>query len=193
MSMVLLASGGLDSTLSAVLAAEKDVVTYPLFVDYGQRSKRLELDACIRNYERLGLPTVNVVDVSGFGDLYKSSLINPDTDIVADAFLPGRNLLLLLMGATYACDIGATSISIGLLKEEFSWFPDQTRGFLNQAQEIISLMTRVDFQIVAPLMEFTKKDVVMLAKEKGVYDTYSCHTGEKTPCGSCIACREFEF
>ena len=124
MSIVLLASGGLDSTLSAVLAVEQGIEVHPLFVDYGQIAKDRELNACIVNYKHYGLPKPKVVNVQGFGELYPSGLTNLDMDIFEDAFLPGRNMLFLLVGATYACNMCASSISIGVLSEELSLFPD---------------------------------------------------------------------
>jgi len=193
MSIVLLASGGLDSTLSAVLAVEQDLEVYPLFVDYGQMARDRELNACRVNYRRYGLPEPKVVNVEGFGDLYPNGLTNNSMDIFEDAFLPGRNMLFLLMGATYACNVCASSISIGLLNEELSLFPDQTKEFLDKAQDLISMMTGRELQILAPLIDFTKRDVVTLAEKKGIVGTYSCHTGGKTPCGVCIACKEFDF
>jgi 7-cyano-7-deazaguanine synthase len=193
MSIVLLASGGLDSTLSAVLAVEQGLEVYPLFVDYGQMAKDRELNACRVNYRHYGLPEPKVVNIQGFGDLYPSGLTNNNVDIFEDAFLPGRNMLFLLMGATYACNVCASSISIGLLSEELSLFPDQTKEFLSKAQELISIMTGRELQILAPLMDFTKRDVVTLAEKKGIVGTYSCHAGGELPCGECIACKEFDF
>lgn len=193
MSIVLLASGGLDSTLSAVLAVEQGLEVHPLFVDYGQIAKDRELNACRVNYKQYGLPEPKVVNVQGFGALYPSGLTNSNVDIFEDAFLPGRNMLFLLVGATYACDVCANSISIGLLSEKLSLFPDQTREFLGKAQHLISMMTGRKLQILAPLMDFTKRDVVALAKKKGIVGTYSCHSGGETPCGECIACKEFDF
>ena len=47
-------------------------------------------------------------------------------------------------------------------------------------------------RIIVPLSDFRKADVVALATEKGIGPTYSCHFGDKVPCGMCIACKEFE-
>jgi len=193
MSIVLLSSGGLDSTLSAVLALEQGLELHPLFIDYGQLAKDRELSACRVNYKHYGLPEPRIVNLQGFGELYSSGLTNIAMDIFEDAFLPGRNLLFLLVGATYACNVCASSISIGLLNEESSLFPDQTKEFLGKTQELISMITGRDLQILAPLIDFTKREVVALAKKKGIIGTYSCHAGGEIPCGECIACREYNF
>ena len=42
-------------------------------------------------------------------------------------------------------------------------------------------------------MDLYKKDVINLAKIKGIYETYSCHSGKDKPCGKCISCEEFNF
>ncbi len=193
MSIVLLASGGLDSTLSAILAVEQGLEVHPLFVDYGQMAKDRELDACRVNYKYYGVPEPKVVNVKGFGELYPSGLTNKNMDIFEDAFLPGRTMLFLLVGATYACNVCANSISIGFFSAELSLFPDQTNVFLGKAQELITMMTGRELQILAPLMDFTKRDVVALAEKKGIIGTYSCHAGGEVPCGVCIACKEFIF
>lgn len=193
MSIVVLCSGGLDSTLSVVLALEQGLEIHPLFVDYGQIAKESELNACLHSLERLGLSGPEIVNVQGFGSLYSSGLTNARMDIFEDAFLPGRNLLFLLLASTYACEIGAAGISIGILSEEYSLFPDQTAGFLSKAEDIISTMTGRDMTVIAPLIGFTKRDVVALAEKKGIVGTYSCHLGGKTPCGKCIACKEYDF
>ena len=62
MSLVTLASGGLDSSLVAVLARENGIEQFPLFIDYGQICRDQELEACIRVFSRLGLPKPEVMD-----------------------------------------------------------------------------------------------------------------------------------
>lgn len=191
MSVVTLVSGGLDSTLVAKLAHEEGLHIYPLFIDYGQRAKDKELNACKMAMKYIGLDEPKVAELSGFGGLIHSGLTDRSLDIVEDAFTPGRNLLFLLTAASYAYQKGTDAISIGLLHESTCIFPDQTPNFLNYAQQILSLSLGREIKVLAPLAEFTKKDVVELAREKGIEGTYSCHLGEDEPCGKCIACKEF--
>ena len=69
MSIVTLVSGGLDSTLVALLARDEGLEQYPLFVDYGQRAKDKELSACRAVLARLGLPEPKVAELIGFDPL----------------------------------------------------------------------------------------------------------------------------
>ncbi len=193
MSIVALVSGGLDSTLVAKLAQEEGLHIFPLFVDYGQRARERELAACKLAMTKLGLPEPDIADVSGYGKLIRSGLTDPSLHIVDDAFTPGRNMLFLLTAAAYAYQKKADAISIGLLHESTSLFPDQTSGFLQKAEHMISLCMGRTIKVLAPLSSFTKPDVVTLAGEKGISGTYSCHLGEEEPCGNCISCNEFKF
>jgi 7-cyano-7-deazaguanine synthase len=193
MSVVTLVSGGLDSTLVAKLAQEEGLEQYPLFVDYGQRARKAEYDACCESMKRLGLPLPEVAQLGGFGKLIKSGLTDDTKHIINDAFTPGRNLLFLLTAAAYAYQKHADAIAIGLLNESTRLFPDQSSLFLAEAEKFLTLSLGKDIRIIAPLSEFLKKDVVALAVKKGIYGTYSCHKGEDLPCGDCISCNEFKF
>ena len=192
MSLVALVSGGLDSTLMTVLAVESGLVVYPLFVDYGQRSGSKELSACWTTFKKMGLPKPEVVDLSALGRLIPCGLTNDEFDINIDAFLPGRNMYFLLLGASYAYRMNANSVAIGLLDEKNSIFPDQTKSFIYDMEETIARALGKRIIISTPLMAFSKQDVVALARKKGISGTYSCHAGTEKPCGVCIACREYE-
>lgn len=192
MSLVPLVSGGLDSTLMCLMAAEEDIEVFPLFVDYGQCVAKRELSACRAIFKSKDLPLPDVVDLSGYGKLLPSGLTSTDRDVFYDAFLPGRNMLFLLAGAGYAYQKGANAVAVGLLNEETSIFPDQTRDFLSRAEDLISHMLETDIKILAPLMKMSKADVVSLARAKGIEGTWSCHANGADPCGVCIACKEFD-
>lgn len=193
MSIVTLVSGGLDSTLVAKLAQEEGLYQHPLFIDYGQLARDKELAACRRAMDYLNLPQPEIAALSGFGQLIRSGLTDSNFHIIDEAFTPGRNMLFLLTAAAYAYKVDANAISIGLLHENTSLFPDQTAKFLEEAEKLISLCMGKGIRVLAPLSGFYKIDVVALAKEKGLTNTYSCHKGEDLPCGNCISCNEFKF
>lgn len=193
MSVVTLVSGGLDSLLVACLAKEEGLTQHPIFIDYGQRALEQEYSACLRAMLHLKLPVPVTARLSGFGELIRSGLTDTSQRVYEDAYTPGRNMLFLLTAAAYAAQVGADAVSIGLLHEDTSLFPDQTGDFLKSAEATLAMAVARPVRILAPLSEFHKRDVVRLAKEKGLSGSYSCHLGEDTPCGACIACREFIF
>lgn len=191
MSIVNLVSGGLDSTLIGAMTKEEGLQQFPLFIDYGQRAAHREWATCQSVHHQLGLPIPVRMDLSGYGALISTGLTRESLDIKMDAFTPGRNFMFLLMGAAYAHQVGATSISIGLLSEKFSLFPDQRADFIVQAEKTLTLALGHRIGVVTPLFDFSKADVVQMARQKGIVGTYSCHAGSETPCGKCISCLEF--
>lgn len=191
MKVVTLVSGGIDSSLMSMLIREGGHSQLPLFVDYGQRAVAQEWKACEAHHKRFELPAPVRVELPDYGRLIPSGLTNPDMDLVDDAFLPGRNMLFLLTGASYARAMSADAVAIGLLNEETHIFPDQTSAFLRVAESALSLAVDKRVKILTPLLDFYKRDIVALAKNYDIMATYSCHKGEDAPCGKCIACSEF--
>lgn len=193
MSIVTLVSGGLDSSLVASLAKAEGVRQFPLFINYGQRALAREFASCKHAMATLGLDEPRIADLSGYGELIRSGLTDVSLNIVTDAFTPGRNLLFLLTAAAYAYQVEADAVSIGLLDERFSLFPDQTSTFLRDAEALLVTSMGRALRVLAPLAGFSKAEVVSLAHARGVENTYSCHMGGESPCGNCIACNEYKF
>ena len=193
MRAVVLASGGLDSTLLARLASEQGYDVFPLFVNYGQLAAGIELSHCRSAMKANDIRTPSVANLNGFGELVPSGLTNSDFHIVDQAFTPGRNSLFLLSAASYAATIGAQTIMIGLLDEIFHLFPDQTKDYLEKAEQFLRLAVGKPISIKAPLMAFSKQEVIAMAEAKDIGPTYSCHVGSEVPCGVCIACKEFDI
>jgi len=191
MSIVTLVSGGLDSTIMAVLAKEEGMTQFPLFIDYGQLGRDRELRACQANFACHGLPAPKIAGLGGYGALLSSGLTDPNKRVFEDAFLPCRNLMFVTVGAAYAHQCGASAVGIGLLDEAFSLFPDQTKSFLTDAEALLSRSLGRSVKLVTPLMSFSKAEVLEIAKAKGISGTYSCHAGTEPPCGVCVACREY--
>lgn len=192
MRVVPLVSGGLDSTVLSVLVRDDGWDLLPLFVNYGQLNLEKEKGACFSNFARLGLPTPKYLELAGYGRAFPCGLTSVEKRIVEDAFLPGRNLLLLLCAASYAVQVDAEAVAIGFLDESLSLFPDQTRRFAKSAEATLSIATGKQLRVLTPLISLTKGEVVVIAKDKGISGTYSCHAGTWPPCGVCIACREYD-
>ncbi len=190
MGIVTLVSGGYDSTLMSLMAKEEGVQLFPLFVDYGQLGAAKEWEACKRLHEKYDLPSVTRMDLSGFGRTISSGITDPRLRINEDAFLPGRNLLFVLAGAAHAFKVQANGVAIGLLDPAQHLFPDQTREFAEACEKMIETAMGRRIQVLTPLIEFSKNDVLAMAQIRGISGTYSCHAGCDMPCGICVACVE---
>lgn len=190
MRVVTLVSGGLDSTVMAVMIRDQNIEQRPLFVNYRQRAFNAEWDACKNVFSKMSLPNPTLMDLSGFGHLILSGLTTPDLDVREHAFLPGRNLLFLLAASAYAWQEDCSAVAIGLLNEETHLFPDQTQQFLTKSQEAISEALFLKLKVIAPLMHLSKADVIGIARNRSICGTYSCHAGTNPPCGICVSCLE---
>ena len=193
MSLVVLMSGGIDSAVVTLLAHEDGLQVFPLFVDFGQLAANSEWDSVQRLASKHGLPTPQRMDISGFGEVIPSGITNREKDLVRDAFLPGRNAVLLLLGASYAYRVGASAVAIGLLDERAALFPDQTTKFVDEIERSIATSLGLSIRVLAPLITMSKGQVIGLALSIGLDlgDTHSCHLDGQR-CGGCIACKELE-
>lgn len=191
MRVVTLLSGGLDSSLLACLLNEERHEQFPVFINYGQLNFSKEWNACVRMCKSFGLRNPELFDLHGYGMSIPSGLTSTKLDIKNDAFLPNRNALFLLSAAAYAYRNECTHIAIGFLNEGNHIFPDQTRMFLDKMEELLDISLGRRIYIMSPFISLNKIDIIGLAKQKGLRDTYSCHQGTETPCGKCISCLEF--
>lgn len=192
MSIAVLMSGGIDSSLCAVMAAEAGVEVIPVFIDYGQLAAAREQETCRALCSAHGFREPVVVDLSGYGKVIPSGLTRHELDINLDAFLPGRNLMMIVAAAGVAFSMGAASVAIGLLTEEVAIFPDQTQSFVRAAEAAVQAALGARVAILTPLAAYSKATVLRLADERRLGLTYSCHAGGATPCGVCVSCREIE-
>jgi 7-cyano-7-deazaguanine synthase len=192
MAVVPLVSGGTDSLLMCKLLDIDKQEQYPIFIDYGQLAVDMEWASCKKIFKKSNLPEPERIDLSGYGKSIKSGITDDEKDIYAEAFLPGRNLIFLVVAASYAYQKGIKTIAIGLLSESTHLFPDQTEEFIVNANFAINSALGDYITILTPLINFSKKDVFELAKHYNLSldETYSCHSGKDSYCGKCVACRE---
>lgn len=192
MGVVTLVSGGIDSLVMCKILDLENQEQFPLFIDYGQLSSEKEWEACRKIFSKSNLPEPTKVSLREYGKLIKSGITDSSKDIYQDAFLPGRNILFIVVAASYAYQKVVRNIAIGLLSEEGHLFPDQTEEFIVNANFALNSAFGDYFTIITPLINFSKKDVIKLARKYSlpINDTYSCHSGEEIYCGKCVACKE---
>ena len=206
--MVVLLSGGLDSATVAAWARARGYEVIGLSIDYGQRH-RCELDAAKALASHLGLADHIVlrVDLSAFGG---SSLTDaaipvprdrPDAALAAEiptTYVPARNTVFLALALALAEARGATAIGVGVNAIDYSGYPDCRPEFLDAFRHLAALATKAGVEghapeIVAPLVDLTKAEIVALGVELGLDQglTTSCYDPDPSgrPCGHCDSCR----
>jgi 7-cyano-7-deazaguanine synthase len=188
--LVVLATGGIDSSTMLLFYRHGDFKLFPIFIDYGQLSARREYQALekILNHLKITAPVYRC-SIEDLGTIVKSQLTNVNS---SKPYHAHRNLLLLTVGAMYASKIGSMAVALGIVGGYSAPFPDCSQSFIRSAERLLSTSINNTIRIYTPLFEFMKSDVIRLGISKGFrYDlTYSCYSGNAIHCGSCRGCRE---
>jgi len=192
--VLLLSSGGLDSTTVAYWLRKQEIPFLPLFFDYGQHCVETEWNTLLRVLPAGSTPPERV-DMSGIFRGSRSRLIaepNLWTDAVEanDLYIPYRTLLFFSAGAAFAQTRGLSDVYSGFINSNHAKEIDCSAAFLNGLDALSENVGPVRFKI--PFRDRSKKDVAELAKELGVPigTTYSCQVYSDVPCGACPNCVE---
>ena len=206
--MVVLLSGGLDSATVAAWARARGFDVIGLSIDYGQRH-RCELDAAKALASHLGLAdhVVLRVDLAAFGGSALTDAAipvprdRPDEALAAEiptTYVPARSTVFLSLALALAEARGATAIGLGVNAIDYSGYPDCRPEFLDAFRHLAALATKAGVEghapeIVAPLVDLTKAEIVALGVELGLDQglTTSCYDPDASgrPCGHCDSCR----
>lgn len=207
-SMILL-SGGLDSLVSLGLKKEELNITLALTFDYGQKSAQQEIVASEKICKYYNIEH-KVIKLDWLKDITKTSLVsdatvptgeeleNPESS-AKSVWVPNRNGLFLNIAGCFADSEGYDYILIGANKEEGQTFPDNTQDFIDAVNSEFRYSTQPIYenvkekshpQICAPLINYVKNDIVMLALKHGVplELTRSCYQSGEKHCGICESC-----
>ncbi len=198
---VCLVSGGMDSTVSAAIAATKYDVAF-LHISYGQRTQKRELKAFRQiadfyNVEKRLEITLSHFKEIGGSALTDSSIKVPEGKLSGSSeipitYVPFRNAHFLSVAVSWAEIIGANYIYIGATEVDYSGYPDCRGEFIEAFNKVIELGTKPEthIKIVAPLLRYKKSDVVKKGLELNVpFDlTWSCYQDEDVACGRCESC-----
>ena len=198
---VCIMSGGMDSTLCAVMAKRAGYEVIALHFDYNQRTMKREKRAFDEICERLGVVKKINLDVSFIAQIGGNSLTDKSLQIrkdgvskdVPNTYVPFRNGVFISIAAALAEKEGAQAIYIGVVEEDSSGYPDCKESFIKSINEAINLGTSADFscEIFMPLVNLSKADIVSKSLELGspVELTWSCYESEDEACGLCDSCR----
>jgi queuosine biosynthesis protein QueC len=190
---LLLASGGLDSTVLAykLLAEGKKIM--PVFLRYGQHFADTEFNTLLNVLPPKLLSHVKVINIE---DIFKNSesrmIIEPNLwlDVVSadDLYLPYRNLLFLSIASSLAQTLGIGEVYSAFINSNHAKEIDCSKEFFDKLSGMLSEYGTV--QIEMPFRDFSKADVIKLGIDLDVpvAQTYSCQANSTTPCGVCPNC-----
>lgn len=199
---VTLVSGGLDSCVTAAVAA-RDHHLALLHVDYGQKTESRERKSFNNIAQFYGAGEKRIVNARFIGDIGGSSLTEPDKNIPAllealkdgkipSTYVPFRNAVFLSIAVAWAEVLEATSVYIGAVQSDRPGYPDCREEFFAAFNRVVRLGIRPEshIQIVAPLLHSSKKDIVLKGVELGapLHQTWSCYGEQEIACGCCESC-----
>jgi len=189
MKTVVLASGGLDSSVLLYLLKREHHVVLPLHVNYGQLAERREWSALKRFCRKAKLPSPVRVDAPGLGKV-PSGLTRNGRRWARDPFFPARNLVLVSIGGAIGYSNGTRAVALGLVANAL--YPDQTKDFVRLAQDSLSESLGSRMLVTAPLLALSKAEVVALGQNlhAPIEVTYSCQQGGDRPCNRCSSCAD---
>jgi 7-cyano-7-deazaguanine synthase len=203
---VVLLSGGIDSATTLALAVEEGFESYALSFDYGQRHA-IELEAAKALAGELGANRHLVIHLEL--DKFGGSALTDDIVIpkgrsedeigvgIPLTYVPARNTIFLSFALAWAEVIVAAEIFIGATARDYSGYPDCRPEYIEAFQRMADLATRCGVEgegvrIRAPLIEFSKSEIIKLGRDLGVDFslTHSCYetTDEGLACGQCDSC-----
>lgn len=197
---VILLSGGLDSLVSLGLTKEKFNVELALTFDYGQKSVQDEISASAKICDYYKIEH-KVIKLDFLKDITSTALVsdenlpsgealNDEKQSAKSVWVPNRNGLFLNIAGSFADSFGYENIIIGANKEEAQTFPDNSAEFIDAVNKEFETSTMVHPKVVAPLINYDKDDIVMLALSDNIplELTMSCYKGGGRHCGVCESC-----
>jgi 7-cyano-7-deazaguanine synthase len=198
---VCIMSGGMDSTLSAYMMKQKGYEIIGVHFNYDQRTQSKELECFEKICDDLGVIERYVLDLDFFSKLGASALVDKNIEVptsgledgVPVTYVPFRNGIFLSMAAAIGEKEGASVISIGVVEEDSSGYPDCRKTYIKAMQDAINLGTKDETNITIdmPLVDMKKSQIVTEALKLGVplEHTWSCYKNEDLACGICDSCR----
>lgn len=190
---VLMASGGLDSTVLAFWLIRRQIDFVPLFVDYGQHSHKTELETLKNVLPAHFAKKVNVIRLPKIYEGSRSRLIKEpnlwrDHIEDADLHLPHRNLLLLATGVAFAESRNIHEIYAAFIETHRAPGNDCCDNFFKLLTELLSRTGKVKLKL--PFKRFSKAQVARIgvALKAPIERTFSCLAAARIPCGACPNC-----
>ena len=150
MKAVVLASGGLDSTITAAIAKRDGALVYLLTVSYGQRHV-IEVERARQVAGALGAAGHLVLEVDlqqiGGSALTTNQPVPKDRtqaeqrEGIPATYVPARNTIFLSLALAYAEVLEASSIYIGANVLDYSGYPDCRPDYLRAFEHMARLGT----------------------------------------------------
>lgn len=198
---ICLVSGGLDSCVTAGIAAKEAGKLAFLHASYGQRTEARERKAFndLADFydveDRLDVSIEHLAKIGG-SSLTDQSIgvteANLNSKDIPTSYVPFRNANMLSIAVSWAEVIGAERVYIGAVAEDSSGYPDCRPEFYDAFQKAIDAGTKPEtkIEIRTPIIHLSKAEIVKkgIELDAPLHLTWSCYRNEDLACGTCDSC-----
>jgi len=198
---IVLVSGGMDSCVTAAVAARENAEIAFLHISYGQLTETRERQAFNDIADHYGVENRLDVSIEYLAKIGGSSLTDVampvteadlESDAIPTSYVPFRNANMLSIAVSWAEVIGASAIYIGAVAEDSSGYPDCRPEFYAAFQQTIDTGTKpgTHISIRTPIIDLAKAEIVKkgIELDAPLHLTWSCYRGEDLACGTCDSC-----
>ncbi|MFT4471385.1 7-cyano-7-deazaguanine synthase [Arthrobacter sulfonylureivorans] len=200
--VLVVASGGMDSTVVAAQQAALGREVTLLHVEYQARAQQREREAIDAIAERMGAELI-VVQTDLFKNTIKASRLTEtreDVEIadgvagaeLAHEWVPARNLILASIAVGIAEARGIGWIALGNNLEESGAYPDNEQEFIRALNVVMPNAVNVNRKVrfTQPVGNLMKHEIVALGMQVGapLELAWSCYNGGEIHCGDCGPC-----
>ena len=167
--VVILYSGGADSTLLLEFAKRMGKDIYAVLIDYGQLHKEeLEFAKKYLNTEKIPYNVVSLVGLSANSGLTKDGEKGLYGG-VAQHYVPARNSMFLAIAASEAESAGINKIWIGPdMSDFYGEFPDCKQVYIGEINKVFKIAFSYPIEVEAPLLGMSKEMVLSLLSSYGI-------------------------
>lgn len=199
---LVIASGGLDSTVVATHYVHEGFHVELLHFDYGCRASEKEAKAVENIANSLGCDHTLLGSLRAFYPAFiqKNPLMDDTADLAkseagaeyAHEWVPARNLVMLSLAAAFAEMQNYHIIALGNNLEESGAYPDNEEQFthlMNKAMDY-AVQNGYSLRIESPVGHLMKHEIVKMGYdlEAPFEHTWSCYQGGEVHCGKCGPC-----
>ena len=198
---VVLTSGGMDSCVTAAIAASDCDEIAMLHVSYGQRTQARELKAFSDIADFYNVKRRMTTSIAHLAQIGGSSLTDRNIEVsqpdiesteIPTSYVPFRNAHLLSIATSWAEVIGAGRIYIGAVAEDSSGYPDCRPEYYEAFNRLIEVGTKPEtkIRIITPVITLRKSEIIKrgIALGAPLQLSWSCYKSEDVACGECDSC-----
>lgn len=175
--VLLLFSGGIDSTACIQYYLDLGYAINPLFIKFGQLSESQELISARQICIFFGLKLIEL-KVETRNSFTTGELIGRNLMFLANALFNLEDNNLIVLGV-----------------HSGTGYYDCSEDFVKSFDKIVNETTNGTARLETPFVNWNKKQIWEYCKMKNIPIelTYSCEKGNETRCGKCATCRDLNI